>query len=157
MSSIAATAAPARKLTMESGHDARAKNSMRSVSTYIQRNLISPFSARSEQIEIANFASTGSSTALRVARVASSGPDRRLQPGQGGRCLPRQRTRSFVALFLDSSVGCFVLRRRGQSWFGAGHKGCAGRRGVVGFGGGAGFDGGAVELNQRARSGASAK
>ena len=54
-------------------------------------------------------------------------------------------------------VGCFVLRRRGQSWFGASHKGCAGRRGVVGFGGGAGFDGGAVELNQRARSGASAK
>ena len=53
MSSIAATAAPARKLTMEPGHDARARKSMRSVSTYIQRNLISPFSfsARSEQIE----------------------------------------------------------------------------------------------------------
>jgi len=32
---------------------------------------------------------------------------------------------------------------------------CAGCRGVVGFGGGAGFHGGAVELNQRARSGAS--
>jgi len=51
MSSIAAAAAPARKLTMEPGHDARARKSMRSVSTYIQRNLISPFSARSEQIE----------------------------------------------------------------------------------------------------------
>jgi len=51
MSSIAATAAPARKLTMEPGHDARARKSMRSVSIYIQRNLISPFSARSEQIE----------------------------------------------------------------------------------------------------------
>jgi len=55
MSSIAATAAPVRKLTMEPGHDARARKSMRSVSTYRQKNLISPFSALSEQIENRRF------------------------------------------------------------------------------------------------------
>jgi len=43
------------KLTMEPGQEARAGKSMRSVSTYIQRNLISPFSARSEQIENRRF------------------------------------------------------------------------------------------------------
>ena len=40
---------------MEPGHDARARKLMCSLSTYIQRNLISPFSARSEQIENRRF------------------------------------------------------------------------------------------------------
>ena len=40
---------------MKPGHDAQARQSMRSVSTYTQRNLISPFSARSEQIENRRF------------------------------------------------------------------------------------------------------
>jgi len=63
MSSIAATAAPARKLTMEPAHDARARKLMRSVSTHTKEPYFT-FLGSIRELKIADFGSTGSSTAL---------------------------------------------------------------------------------------------
>jgi len=74
MSSIAAMAATARKLTMEPGHDARAKKSMRSVSTYIQKGtLFHLYRLDLSKLKFADFGSTGSPTGLGVSISINSG------------------------------------------------------------------------------------